>query len=87
MKNDKKTAELYMSYYLMASHSNKEAADKMIYDTLMAWFKNDKDKVNCFISTQFNRIGKELSMGLHNDWIEELTPVIIKNMKECASKI
>lgn len=58
MKNDKKTAELYISYYLMASHSNKEAADKMIYDVLMDWFKNDKDKVNCFISTQFNRIGK-----------------------------
>lgn len=35
MKNDKKTAELYISYYLMASHTNKEAADKMIYDTLM----------------------------------------------------
>lgn len=83
MKNDKKTAELYISYYLMASHTNKEAADKMIYDTLMSWFNNDKDKVNCFITTQFNRIGEELSMGLHNDWIEELTPVIIKNIKEC----
>ena len=79
---EKKTAELYISYYLMASHSSKEAADKMIYETLMSWFKNDKNKVNCFISTQFNRIGKELSMGLHNDWIEELTPVIIKKLKE-----
>ena len=83
MKNDKKTAELYISYYLMVQHSNKEAADKMIYYVLMDWFNNDKDKVNCFISTQFNRIGKELSMGLHNDWIEELIPVIIKNLKEC----
>lgn len=70
MMNDKKTAELYMAYYIMVSHSNKEAADKMIYDTLMMWFNNDKDKVNCFITTQFNRIGEELSMGLHNDWIE-----------------
>ena len=79
---EKKTAELYIAYYFMASHTKKEAADKMIYDTLMRWFNNDKDKVNCFISTQFNRIGKELSMGLHNDWIEELTPVVLKNLKE-----
>ena len=79
---NKKTAELYISYYLMASNSSKEAADKMIYDTLMRWFNNDKDKVNCFISTQFNRIGKELSMGLHDDWIEELTPIILKRIKE-----
>lgn len=79
---NKKTAELYISYYLMASNSSKEAADKMIYDTLMRWFNNDKDKVNCFISTQFNRIGKELSIGLHDDWIEELTPVILKRIKE-----
>lgn len=80
---NKKTAELYISYYLMASNSSKEAADKMIYDTLMNWFNNDKDKVNCFISTQFNRIGKELSMGLHDDWIEELTPVILKRLSKC----
>lgn len=79
---EKKTAELYIAYYLMASHSSKEAADKMIYDTLMGWFKNDKNKVNCFITTQFNRIGKELSMGLHDDWIRELTPVVLKNIKE-----
>lgn len=79
--NDKKTAELYIYYYLIVSHSNKEAADKLLYDVLIDWFKDDKDKVNCFISTQFNRIGKELSMGLHNDWIEELTPIIIKNLK------
>ena len=82
MKNDKKIAELYISYYLMASDTNKEAADKMIYDTFMGWFNNDKDKVNCFITTQFNRIGEELSMGLHNDWIEELTPVVLKKLKE-----
>ena len=31
---EKKTAELYIAYYIMASHSNKEAADKMIYETL-----------------------------------------------------
>lgn len=80
---NKKTAELYISYYLMASNSSKEAADKMIYDTLMRWFNNDKDKVNCFISTQFNRIGKELSMGLHDDWIKELTPVILKRLSKC----
>ena len=79
---EKKTAELYIAYYIMASHSKKEAADKMIYETLMSWFKNDKNKVNCFISTQFNRIGKELSIGLHNDWIEELTPVVLKKLKE-----
>lgn len=80
---NKKTAELYISYYLMASNSSKEAADKMMYETLMTWFKNDKDKVNYFISTQFNRIGKELSMGLHDDWIKELTPVILKRLSKC----
>lgn len=79
---EKKTAELYIAYYLMASNSSKEAADKMIYETLMGWFNNDKNKVNCFISTQFNSIGKELSMGLHDDWIRELTPVVMKNLKE-----
>ena len=79
---EKKTAELYIAYYIMATHSNKEAADRMIYKALMDWFNNDKDKVNCFISTQFNRIGKELSEGLHDDWVEELTPVVLKNIKE-----
>ena len=79
---EKKTAELYIAYYIMVSHTKKEAADKMIYETLMRWFNNDKDKVNCFITTQFNRIGKELSIGLHNDWIEELTPVVLKKLKE-----
>ncbi len=83
MKNDKKTAELYIYYYLMTLNSNKEAADKMIYDVLMDWFNNDKDKVNCFIYTQFNRIGEELSKGLHDDWIKELIPVILNNLKEC----
>lgn len=83
MKSDKNIAELYISYYLMASNSSKEAADNMIYDVLNSWFNNDKDKVNCFISTQFNRIGKELSMGLHDDWIEELTPVILKRLSKC----
>lgn len=82
MKNDKKIAELYISYYLMASHSNKEAADKMIYDILNGWFNHDIDKVNYFISTQFNRIGKELSMGMHDDWIKELTPIILKRIEE-----
>ena len=82
MKSDKNIAELYITYYLMASNSSKEAADKMMYDVLMRWFNNDKDKVNCFISTQFNRIGKELSMGMHDDWIKELTPIVLKRIKE-----
>ena len=83
MINTKKLVHLYLRYYFMAHLSgNKMMSDKILYDTLMEWFDNDKNKVNCFINTQFNRIGYEMSIGKHDDLVKELTPVVLNEIRQ-----
>lgn len=81
MINTKKLVELYLKYYFMVKLSgSKMASEQILYDTLMDWFDNDKNKVNCFINTQFNRIGYEMSIGKHDDLVRELTPIILNEI-------
>lgn len=83
MINTKKLVHLYLRYYFMANLSgSKTAADAILYDTLMEWFDNDKNKVNCFIRTQFNKIGYEMSIGKHDALIKELAPIVLDEIEQ-----
>lgn len=83
MISPRKLVKLYLMYYTMVQFGcSKQAADHILYDTLNDWFNNDKNKVNCFITTQFNRIGYEMSIGKHDTLIKELLPMVMKELKE-----